>query len=52
MDTEIQGILNNKPLIVPNDDAKTIKLIFEWYAKGKTQAEIHEQTKADGSEGL
>ena len=40
--------LNNKPLIVPNDDAKTIKLIFEWYAKGKTQAEIHEQTKSLG----
>ena len=40
--------LDNKPLIVPNEDAKTIKLIFEWYVKGKTQAEIHEQTKKMG----
>ena len=39
--------LDNKPLIVPNEDAKTIKLIFEWYSKGKTQAEI-QQTKKMG----
>ncbi len=39
---------NNKPLIVPSENAKYIKHLFKEVAKGRTQAEIREELKLKG----
>jgi site-specific DNA recombinase len=38
----------NKPIIVPNEKAATVKKIFLALAKGKTQSEIREALRKNG----
>ena len=38
----------NRPLIVPNDDAKLIKYLFEEVAKGSTQEEVRSELALKG----
>ena len=38
----------NKPMIVPNDDARHVKYLFGEVAKGRTQVEIREELKHKG----
>ena len=39
---------NNKPLIVPSEDAKHIEYLFREVAKGRTQAEIRDELNLKG----
>jgi hypothetical protein len=38
----------NKPILIPNEDAKLVKYIFQEISKGRTQAELRAELDRKG----